>query len=87
MGYSEGDEIDLYSLRASVSTENKIQSFAIPEQAGDAEIDTVNYTVTAENGDQQEWTVTVDILTGIISDNSIGTEQLPMNDLTIIDMT
>ena len=28
------------------------------------------YTVTAENGDQQEWTVTVDVLTGISSNYS-----------------
>ena len=30
------------------------------------------YTVTAQNGDEQEWEVTVDILTGIFSDNSHG---------------
>jgi len=30
------------------------------------------YTVTAENGDEQEWTVTVDILSGIFSKNSNG---------------
>ena len=28
------------------------------------------YTVTAQNGDEQEWTVTVDILTGIFSNSS-----------------
>ncbi|OYT17639.1 MAG: hypothetical protein B7C24_01655 [Bacteroidetes bacterium 4572_77] len=115
IGYSEGDEVDLYSIRTSISTENNILSFAIPEQIGETTIDMVNhtvnievpngtdisaltptievsylatinpesgtsvdfteaftYTVTAENGNQQEWTVTVDIISGVFSDNSSG---------------
>ena len=113
LGYTEGDEINLYSLRTSVSTENNILSFVIPEQVSDAVIDTVNhtinidvtngtditaliptievsylatinpesgtvqdftepfvYTVIAENGGAQEWTVIVNLITEIIFDNS-----------------
>ena len=45
------------------------------------------YTVTAENGDEQEWTVTVDILTGIISANPGGFKIYPNPSNGIINLT
>jgi hypothetical protein len=45
------------------------------------------YTVTAENGDQQEWTVTVDVLTGITSANSGGFKIYPNPSNGIINLT
>jgi len=60
------------------------------------------YTVTAENGDEQDWTVTVDILSGIFSKNSnvfniypnpsngrftIINNELKITNIEIIDIT
>ena len=119
-GYTQGDEVNIYSIRTSVNTGNDILSFELSEQTGNAIINqnrqTVNievangtnitaltptieisdyatidpksgtaqdftqpfvYTVTAENGDEQEWTVTVDVLTGITSANPGGFKIYP----------